>query len=77
MVENGWMEWKNYVLNMLEKLENRIDNIEKDSVNTKIEITKILTKSKVYGALAGFAGSALITLIIGIIIELVKSGILL
>jgi hypothetical protein len=62
---------------MLEKLENRIDNIEKDNTDIKIEITRILTKSKIYGALFGFIGASIVTLIICIIIELIKFGLLL
>lgn len=72
---NSWKEWRNYVLNMLEKLEHRVSDVEKQDIDNKIEITRIITKSKVYGSIFGLLASAILSLIVGLVIYFTSSSI--
>lgn len=72
--ENSWKEWRNYVLKHIEKVEDKIDNLEKEDRENKIEITKLSTKSKLYGALGGIIATAVISGIVSLLLYLFASG---
>ena len=63
--ENGWKEWRNYVLNTLDKMENRQDKLENENQSNAISIAKLSTKATVYGTIAGLVTSAILSLIVG------------
>lgn len=73
--DNSWKEWRNYVLKMIERLEGKVESLEDEDHNNKIEITKMSTKSKIYGSIAGFVVSAILSLVVGLIIYFVSDNI--
>lgn len=73
--ENGWKEWRKYVLNTLDKLESRIEKNEDEIVQNKINISNLLTRAKIYGSLSGFIVSAILSLIVGLTIYFVSTNI--
>jgi len=72
---DGWKEWRKYVLNTLDKLEKRVEDVEESVINNRINISNLLTKSKIYGSIAGFIVSGVISLIVGLTIFFVSSNI--
>lgn len=65
---NGWKEWGNHVLQTLDRLEGKITNIEKQQHNFELdyqrEITRLKTKSAIWGAVTGIIGSIIISIVI-------------
>lgn len=62
---NPWKEWGNYVLKTLDKVEKKIDNLEcnfnKYKVEINTEIIRLKTKAAVWGSIAGFLFSAIVS----------------
>ena len=79
MSENnqGWESWSNHVLMTLEKLEKKVDFLEnrinKNNLDAQIEIVFIKAKAGVWGMIAGFIISTIVSIIIGILVVLASS----
>lgn len=67
---NGWQRWKVYVLETIEKIEGKVDNIEDRRRKCELwcnqEITKLKVKSSIWGAISGFIVSLVLTLAISL-----------
>ncbi len=67
---NGWSKWKVYVLETIDKIEEKVDKVEdqrrKCQLECTQELTKLKVKSSIWGGLAGFIGSVVVTLVISI-----------
>ena len=67
---NGWQRWKIYVLETIDKIEVKVDNIEERRKNCQLwctqEITKLKVKSSLWGAIAGFVVSLILTLVLSL-----------
>lgn len=73
--ENGWKEWRKYVLNTLDKLESRIDKTEDEVVQNKINISNLLTRAKIYGSISGLIVSAVLSLAVGVTVYFVSANV--
>lgn len=71
---NGWKEWGNHILQTLSRLENKMVNIEKQQHNFELdyqkEITRLKTKSAIWGAVTGIIGSLVVSVVVGIVVSL-------
>ena len=80
MSENnqGWESWSNHVLMTLEKLEKKVDFLEnrinKNNLDAQIEIVFIKAKAGVWGMIAGFVISTIVSIIIGILVYQLTTG---
>jgi len=66
--ENGWKEWRNYVLTTLDKMEDRQDKLDNDNKENTINIAKLSTKATIYGTIAGLVTSAILSLVVGFLL---------
>lgn len=70
--KGGWSEWSNHVLLTLEKLEKKVDkleeNIHQDKLDTQRELVTLNTKASILGSIAGVITSLIVTVIAGLII---------
>lgn len=80
MSENnqGWESWSNHVLMTLEKLEKKVDFLEnrinKNNLDAQIEIVFIKAKAGVWGMIAGFVISTIVSIVIGILVYQLTTG---
>lgn len=67
---NGWQRWKIYVLETIDKIESKVDQIEDRRSNCQLwctqEITKLKVKSSIWGAISGFIVSLILTLVLSL-----------
>ena len=74
----GWESWSNHVLMTLEKLEKKVGIIEnrinENNLDTQVEIVSIKARSAVWGMIAGFVISTVVSIIIGILVYQLTTG---
>lgn len=70
-INGSWNSWGHHVLGTLEKLETKIDKIEKQQhecqVEYKTQITAIKTKAGIVGVVAGTIGSIIIAITVSVV----------
>lgn len=74
----GWESWSNHVLLTLEKLEKKVDFLEnrinKNNLDAQVEIVFIKTKAGVWGMIAGFVVSTIVSIVIGVLVYQLTIG---
>lgn len=74
----GWEKWSNHVLLTLEKLEKKVDTVEKrineNNLSAHVEIVSIKAKAAVWGVIAGFIVSAIVSVIVGVLVYQLTVG---
>lgn len=67
-LNNSWRAWGHHVLQSINRLESKIDSLEKElheyDVNFSNQITSIKAKAGIIGGITGAIGSAIIAFII-------------
>lgn len=76
----SWEAWANHVLRTLEKLETKVDSLEKrmaqNNLESKVDITAIKAKAGVWGIIAGFIASIITTIIAGLFVWNLTHGVM-
>lgn len=74
----GWESWSNHVLLTLEKLEKKVDTVEnrinENNLDTQVEIVSIKAKAAVWGVIAGFVVSAIVSIVVGVLVYQLTVG---
>lgn len=53
MHDDGWKEWSRYVLEELKRLNSKMERMEKEVHEIKVEVNTLKTKSALWGSMAG------------------------
>jgi hypothetical protein len=67
--QNGWAEYSIFVLDRLKK----IDEVEQCLIKVKVELAVLKTKIILFGAIGGFVGTAIGTLLIQLVLSYFKT----
>jgi len=80
MADNNqsWEAWSNHVLMTLEKLEKKMDSFEKrineNNLGTQVEIVSLKAKAGVWGIIAGFVVSTIVSVLAGFLVYQLTVG---
>ena len=66
---NGWGEYKRLVISKLDDLTKKFDQLHKDNMNIKLEITRLKTVAMIRGGISGFFFGLLGTIIVSVILH--------
>jgi len=74
----GWESWSNHVLMTLEKLEKKVDVVDQrindTNLTTQVEIVSIKSKAAVWGLVAGFMISTVVSIFVGVLVYQLTMG---
>jgi hypothetical protein len=65
--DNGWDRYQNMVLDKLERLEERLDCVDKKVGNLRVDVGKLNVKSGIWGMIGGT-----IPLVVAILLYVLK-----
>ena len=69
---DGWESWSKYVIKSIEKLESKVDSMEsqmhQDKLDIKEDIITLKTKASFWGSVSGIIVSAVISILVGVIV---------
>lgn len=69
---DGWESWSKYVIKSIEKLESKVDSIDiqiqQDKLDIKEDIITLKTKASFWGSVSGIVVSAIMSILIGTVV---------